>query len=512
MTDNSHTPHHLNWYNLLHMNIAPPKSRSEFLFHQALSYLYPVAIIAAATGVLFLFRDTLNPSIVALLYLLPVLFSTTRWGLGPGILAGVLTFLCYNFFFLEPYYTLQVHKSQDLIALIIFFIVAVVVNQLVGRAKTSLEAALAREQESTRLYELSVGLSGINQFSEIAEIIAEKTHQTFAATVVKVVVEKIYGEEGCSIIVGETRAAEQLEPAAVVRLETARGALGEIRLWREQPVLLPNEMRLLQTFAAQGALALERAALAHAETRAQVSEESDRLKSALLSSVSHEFRTPLVTIKAATTSLLSEQVAWDSDARRDLLTAVDEEADHLNHLVGNLLNMSRIEAGGLKPDRRWNVLAEIVDVVIKRMYRPLASYRLVVEIPDDLPLVPVDYMQIEQVFTNLISNSTKYAPPESEISIRARVFDAEWILVHLTNQSPVMAPEHLDRIFDKFYRVTNADKVTGTGLGLSISKGIIEAHGGRIWAENRPEGFTFNFTLPRTIEGKQPTLVEPEGE
>ncbi len=226
----------------------------------------------------------------------------------------------------------------------------------------------------------------------------------------------------------------------MVRLETARGTLGEIGLWREQPVMVPAETRLLQTFAAQGALALERAALAHAETRAQVSEESDRLKSALLSSVSHEFRTPLVTIKAATTSLLSEQVAWDSDARRDLLTAVDEEADHLNHLVGNLLNMSRIEAGGLKPDRRWNVLAEIVDVVIKRMYRPLASYRLVVEIPDDLPLVPVDYMQIEQVFTNLISNSTKYAPPESEISIRARVFDAEWILVQLTNQSPLWLP------------------------------------------------------------------------
>jgi two-component system sensor histidine kinase KdpD len=126
--------------------------------------------------------------------------------------------------------------------------------------------------------------------------------------------------------------------------------------------------------------------------------------------------------------------------------------------------------------------------------------------------VPVDYLQIEQVFTHLISNSTKYAPIESEISIRARVLDAEWVLVQLTNQSPFMAPEHLERIFDKFYRVTNADKVTGTGLGLSISKGIIEAHGGRIWAENRSEGFTFNFTLPRTWEGKRPSLVESEEE
>lgn len=494
------------------MITAPPKSQGELLLHQALSYLYTIAIIAAATGLLLLFRDTLNPSTVALLYLLPVLFSTTLWGLGPGILAGVLTFLCYNFFFLMPYYTLIVHQSQDIIALIIFFIVAVVVSQLVGRAKTSLEAALAGEQESTRLYEFSVGLSGINQFGDIAGIIAEKTYQTFGARTVRVTVEKIYGEESCSTTVGETKAVEQSEPDAVVRLETARGIVGEINIWREQPVLLPAETRLLQTFAAQGALALERAALAHVETRAQVSEESDRLKSALLSSVSHEFRTPLVTIKAATTSLLSEQVAWDSAARQDLLTAVDEEADHLNYLVGNLLNMSRIESGGMKPNRRWNVLAEIVDVVVKRMHRPLANYHLRVEIPDDLPLVPVDYMQIEQVVTNLISNSTKYAPPESEISIRAWVVDAEWILVQLTNQSPFVAPENLDRIFDKFYRVTDADKVTGTGLGLSISKGIIEAHGGRIWAENRPQGFTFNFTLPRTWEGKSPALVESEAE
>lgn len=494
------------------MNTATPKSQNGLFLRHALSYLYVIVIIAAATGALFLFRDTLNPSIVALLYLLPVLFSTTLWGLGPGILAGVLTFLCYNFFFIMPYYTLRVHQSQDIIALIIFLIVAIVVNQLVGRAKTSLEAALAREQESTRLFEFSVGLSGINQFSDIVHIIAEKTQQTFATTAVQVEVEKIYGEDSYSTTVGKQQVVEQSKPVAVVKLETVRGIQGEIRLWREQPAFLPAEERLLHTFAAQGALALERAALAHAENRAKVSEESDRLKSALLSSVSHEFRTPLVTIKAATTSLLSEQIAWNSAARQDLLTAVDEEADLLNHLVGNLLNMSRIESGGMKPDRRWNVLSEIVGVVVKRMHRPLSQYRLRVEIPDDLPLVPVDYLQIEQVLANLISNSTKYAPPGSEISIEARVLDAEWVLVQLTNQSPLMAPEHLDRIFDKFYRVTNADKVTGTGLGLSICKGIIAAHGGRIWAENRPQGFTFNFTLPRTWEGKRPSMVESEGE
>lgn len=494
------------------MNTNPPHSPFKSFLRQSLAYGFAIAMAAGTTGFLLFFRGTLNPSVVALLFLLPVLVSTTLWGLGSGILSGLLLFFCYNFFFLAPYYTLQVHQSQDIIALIIFLIVAIVVNQLVGRAKTNLEAALAREQESTHLYELSVGLSGVNQPDQIAAIIAEKTRQTFHARTVCIAVEKIYGEAGCSAIAGEPVLLQQSEAAVVARLETERGLIGEIRLWREPSGLSRSEVRLLETFAAQGALALERAALAHAETRAQVLEESDRMKSALLSSVSHEFRTPLVTIKAATTSLLSEQVAWDSAARQELLAAVDEEADHLNHLVGNLLNMSRIEAGAMQPNRQWNVLSEILDGVVGQMHRLLADHPLRVELPDDLPLLPLDFVLIEQVFTNLIGNSTKYAPPGSEILIRARLLDSEWVLVQLTNQGPLVMPEHLDRIFDKFYRATDADKVTGTGLGLSICKGIIQAHGGRIWAENLPEGFTFHFTLPRTWGGRRPPLIEAEAE
>jgi two-component system sensor histidine kinase KdpD len=284
-------------------------------------------------------------------------------------------------------------------------------------------------------------------------------------------------------------------------------------VWRDGRVFEPAEARLLRTFAAQGALAMERAVLEQAETRARVLEESDRLKSALLSSVSHEIRTPLVTIKAATTSLLSHQVEWDSEARRELLAAVDEEADLLNYLVGNLLNMSKIESGAMKPNRQWNMLAEIVDGVAARMHRALARNTLRVEIPDDLPLVPVDYQQIEQVFTNLLSNSIKYAPEGSEIIISARCAGPDGVLASVTNQGPPVIPEHLDRIFDKFFRITNAERVTGTGLGLSICKGIIEAHGGRIWAENgAPAGFTFKFTLPVAAEGMHPPRVEADKE
>jgi two-component system sensor histidine kinase KdpD len=260
-------------------------------------------------------------------------------------------------------------------------------------------------------------------------------------------------------------------------------------------------------------LALERAWLAQAESRARVLEESDQLKTAILSSVSHELRTPLSTIKAAASSLRSKEVGWDSPARTELVAAIDDEADHLNMLVGNLLDMSRIESGALKPRREWNILSEIVGSVLARMKHLSVEHKLKIDVPESLPLIPVDYVQMQQVFTNLISNSLKYAPANTTVSISARV-DRETVHVQVSNQGPQVPPEHLERIFDKFYRVTAADRVTGTGLGLSICKGIIEAHGGRIWAQNLRDGLAFNFTLPLIWDGAKPPQlpIEPESE
>ncbi len=198
-----------------------------------------------------------------------------------------------------------------------------------------------------------------------------------------------------------------------------------------------------------------------------------------------------------------KEVSWDSPARAELIAAIDDEADHLNMLVGNLLDMSRIESGALKPKREWNILAEIVGSVLVRMRHSTEEHKLEVDIPESLPFVPVDYVQMEQVFTNLVSNSLKYAPANTAIHIRANVA-GDTVHVQVSNQGPHVPPEHLERIFDKFYRVTAADRVTGTGLGLSICKGIIEAHGGSIWAENIRDGFAFNFTLPLTWEGASP--------
>jgi two-component system sensor histidine kinase KdpD len=278
-------------------------------------------------------------------------------------------------------------------------------------------------------------------------------------------------------------------------LQTARGLIGEIRLWSNEP-FQGTEERLLKIFASQSVLALERIRLGESARKAKILEESDRMKSSLLSSVSHELRSPLAAIKASVSSLRSGEVDWESEARTELLTTVEEEIDHLNVLVGNLLDMSRIEAGALKPQQKPDMLAEIVGAVTGRMRPQTQNHKISVDIPDDLPLVNVDYLQMQQVFTNLLTNSLKYSPPGSTIRITATPKDEQFLLVTLSNQSIPVPETDLERIFDKFYRINPSERVTGTGLGLSICKGIIEAHGGTIWAENLADGLAFNFTLP----------------
>jgi two-component system sensor histidine kinase KdpD len=424
-------------------------------------------------------------------------------------LSAFVAFLAFNYFFIEPHYTFTVHRAADIVILVVFLVVAVVISQLVAQAQAGLAAATAREREATQLYELSTALAGLPNDQAIAQILAKQVHAVAEGEYVEL---NIKGARAFSVRIPEGNAVAR-SPELILPIEAARGVLGEIRLWRAEPAISSSEKRLFQTFASQGALALERAWLAQAESRARVLEESDQLKTAILSSVSHELRTPLSTIKAAASSLRSKEVGWDSPARTELVAAIDDEADHLNMLVGNLLDMSRIESGALKPRREWNILSEIVGSVLARMKHLSVEHKLKIDVPESLPLIPVDYVQMQQVFTNLISNSLKYAPANTTVSISARV-DRETVHVQVSNQGPQVPPEHLERIFDKFYRVTAADRVTGTGLGLSICKGIIEAHGGRIWAQNLRDGLAFNFTLPLIWDGAKPPQlpIEPESE
>lgn len=477
-----------------------------FRTFRGLEYLLAILVTVIFTLIFLPFRTEggQDHTILSLLYLLPVVLSSVLWGLGPGALVALASFLALNYFFVPPYYTLLVHRTQDLLVLIVFLGVSITVGQLVGRVSKSLGESHAREHEAIHLYELIMHLAGLQDEQEIVSALAEQTLITFHAGRVDVLVEAQGNIPVHHVRLEDRSLPDQLleePPTFLAPLQSARGFLGEIKVWREPSTLSPAEERLLHTFASQGVLALERVRLSQAASRARLLEESDRFKSSLLSSVSHELRTPLATIKAAVTSLRSGAVEWNTEARADLLAAVEEETDHLNQLVGNLLNMSRIEAGALKPERSWNSLAEILSTALDRTHQQTEKHLVKVDVSADLPLVPVDYFQIEQVFINLISNSTKYSPEGTTIDIHAYPVNGNVLQVTVRNMGPHVAPEDLERIFDKFYRVTAADRVTGAGLGLSICKGIIEAHGGHIWAENLVPGFAFHFTLPLSWEG-----------
>ena len=463
-----------------------------------------LAVLSVAVIELLLqpFQSILGIQIIALLFLLPVMLSTVLWGLAPGIIAGFVSFFVFNYFYIQPFHTLFVHQTQDLITLVIFLCVAVVLSQLIGQARKGMRLARSREWEATRMYELISALSGLQDTASIVRELANHTRETFGFDRIEIVPADQGAENGRPADGGGAW-LDLPVPTLTLPLETARGPEGVMRIWAGGAELSPQEGLLLGAYASQGALSLERVRLARSENKARVLEESDRLKSSLLNSVSHELRTPLAVIKASVSSLRSGAVAWDTEARQELVSTIEEETDQLNRLVGNLLDMSRIESGALNLQFRWNSIEEIARGVAAKMRKQLENHLLQLKFAEDLPLVPTDFVMVDQVFLNLLSNSVKYAPSGSTISLEAGQ-EGDSLHITVANQGPPVPPGHLERIFDKFYRVTEADRVTGVGLGLSICKGIVEAHGGKIWAENQPGWFVFHFTLPATLNGELP--------
>lgn len=465
-----------------------------------------VGIVAAVTSALIVtqsaFPRLFSAPLIVLVFLLVINLVTMLVGLSAGAAAAVASFISFNFFFIEPRGTLFVSRADDLTVLAIFLVVALANSRLLERARRGAIEAAQRERDAARFYEISLALIATRDADDVARILTGRLRDELRAAVdVRL--------RGSSEPAGA--AMSNVPPTHVEPIRSVREDFGEIRVWRGEPLSLGEE-RLLGTYAGQTGLVLERLRASQAEARAKVLEESDRLKTALLGSVSHELRTPLATIRAGAESLRDGVVSPASDIGREMLDDVVAASQHLTKLVDNMLDMTRIEAGGLKPDREWTDLAEVVDEAALRLRVETRAHPLEIDLPADLPLVPIDAVQIGQVFSNLITNSVKYAPAGTPIRISARRRDDAMLLVRVENDSPRLPPEDLPRIFDKFYRVTHADKVMGTGLGLSICKGIIEAHAGSIWAENRngAAGVAFNFTLPLTLNGSGPSLPPAE--
>jgi len=295
--------------------------------------------------------------------------------------------------------------------------------------------------------------------------------------------------------------------ALYVPLLSARGVVGVLGVRPTSPhhLLTPEQLHLLETFASQTALGIERAALAEEAQQAQVQIATERLRSSLLSAVSHDLRTPLTAIAGAASSLLEEHMPLDTSTRRDLCQTIYEEAHRLNRLVNNLLDMTRLEAGALQVHKEWQPLEEVVGIALARLGAQCGDHPLITHLPADLPLVPLDSVLIEQVLINLLENAVKYTPPGSSIALSAWATE-DAVTVEVADRGPGLPPGEEQRIFAKFYRVQRPAMPSGTGLGLTICRGIVEAHGGRIWADNRPGGGTaVRFTLPLT--GTPPQVV-----
>jgi len=415
-------------------------------------------------------------------------------------------------------------------------VVAVVISGLTQRVRDQAGAARYREQRTESLYALTRDLAATRATANLARVAVRHLREMFDARVAlilagaddRLALVAVDGVDDAAFVPDEKEmgvvdwvwahdkaaglATDTLPSAAAlyVPLREARGRVGVLGVAPKdrKRFVDPEQRALLEVFAAQVASALERARLADEGQKAQLQMEAERLRSSLLSSVSHDLRTPLAVITGAASALLQPEPALAPGARRDLLETISEEAQRLNRLVRNLLDMTRIASGAIHVAREWQPLEEVVGAAIGRMDDALRGRRLDVELPADLPLVPIDAVLIEQVLINLLENAAKYTPAGSAIVLSARP-EPPGVVVEVADRGPGIPPGQVDKIFEKFYRLPREGAGGGAGLGLAICRGIVEAHGGRIWVENRDGGGAiFRFTLP--IEGSPPRVSGDE--
>lgn len=458
-----------------------------------------VAVSLLAVGALTALMVPLLPLIhsasAALLYILVVLLSAMAFGLGASLAAALLASLVFTYFFIPPYGGFGITSADDALRLVTFLTVALLVSGLASRARRQARTAARRAAELSALFQLSQDLEAEVEPERMLAIVARATTQILALP-------------GCQILLAD--AAGALVPRAAAGAVTGEAqeqaplrveqrTLGVLRVARRSPdtPLSAAEHELLHTIAAQAGLALERVRLSEVAGQARALAESDRLKSTLLSLVSHDLRTPLAVIKGLVTGLLDGSVAWSETQRRELLATINEETDRLNRIVGELLEMSRIEAGAISQARAWADLDELIVTVVEDLRPRIAAHPLRLDVPHDLPWVRISYAQIEQVLRNLLENAAHYTPEGSPIEIWAREAGAA-VRVEVRDRGPGVPAELRERIFEKFVRAAPAERhAEGAGLGLAICKGLVEAHGGQIRVDERPGGgAVFSFTLP----------------
>jgi len=482
-------------------------------------YGYAVGAVGLSTLVAWAMFGRFGLSNLIMVYLLGVIVVATRTGRGPSLLASVLSVAAFDFFFVPPYLTFAVSDTQYAVTFAVMLVVALVISSLAVRIRAQAESAREREQRIAALYAMSRELARTRGVRDLLQVAVR--HITAVFRVEAVVL--LPGADGrlepgdpsaSALDSSETAVAQWVfehaqvagqgtdtlpgAAAIYVPLLGSRGPVGVLGVRADdlRPLYAPERLHQLETFAGQTALAIERARLAEDAERARVRAETERLRNSLLSSVSHDLRTPLASITGAASTLLDNGERLDAATRRDLLEALHEESDRLNRLVQNLLEMTRLEAGALVPRTAWHSVEEVVGAALGRFGKTLAERPVTTRIPADLPLVPMDDVLIEQVLVNVIDNAIKYTPPGTPVEVGAEDAGGE-VIVAVADRGPGLPPGEERRIFEKFHRSDRPPSERGAGLGLAICEGIVRAHGGRIWAENRPGGgVAIRFSLP----------------
>ena len=472
-----------------------------------IGYIVAMAGVALTTGIIQAVPSADEIPSISLLYLLVVIATAYLYGRVAAVVAAFLAVISYNWFFVEPRYTFTINNPAEWLALTIFLATAIVISQLTQNLRLRAEEAARRERETAALAQASWAVaSQVGHQQTLAEVLRQ-TISVVPAEAAAIVTQAENGEV-------EIVATHQAVAGSMSRLEEdiRNATKGHVRL----PLMIEGyvigalclrrtgaqslsdeERRVAESLANHAAVALERHRLTQSEGRAQVVIEADKLKTALLSMVSHDFRSPLAAIKASVTSLLQDDAPWEAGTQHELLNGINDETDRLNRMVGDILALSRLEGGAWRPQRELVPVSEVIGAALDS-FSDAENERIRVQIEPGIPEVSLDTVQIVQVLHNLIENALKYSPPTSpvELSIEIR----EQTLSIAVMDRGVGLPEGEEQfLFERFYRATRwrESATPGSGLGLALCRGLVEAHGGHLeTAAREGGGAIFRITLP----------------
>ncbi|MBF0517464.1 MAG: sensor histidine kinase KdpD [Nitrospirae bacterium] len=475
-----------------------------------------VAVCTAASEVMDNYAALAD---IAMLYLLGVVFTATRAGQKPSYVTALFSVLAFDFFFVPPRYSFEVSTPAYLVTFAVMFSIAVVISKLTSRVKAQADSARKRQQVTASLYNLSRKLVNRQDIEHMCTLVITHIAEVLSCRAVVLLPD----EEGKMAVRGVAPEHFNLDPkeysvakwcfdhrqragfstdtlagaaALYLPLVASEKAVGVIGVLIEpgHGVFDHDELHVLENFANQTAMAIERMMLSTEAQDALLKAETETLRNTLLSSISHDLRTPLAAITGSASTLLEKDMAFDAQQGHELLQTIYEEAEHLNQIIRNILNMTRIEAGGISVKRQWQYIDEIVGAALNRMSEKLGDRAIEMSFPEDLPMLSFDPLLIEQVLMNLLDNAIKYTLPNTPITLSA-VNKNGFLTIEVKDRGPGLPQGEEERIFDKFVR--SSSKGGGIGLGLTICRAIITAHGGQISAQNSNDGgAAFSFSLP----------------